>query len=133
MSTSGSITYKELMQLHDNYQPTQKQLTLWKGKEETQSIWLELTPDLTSFLQEILDPNNEISGIRLYMGQYDTDTIPPEWPSADYDKKLTVGLVPTIQVGENVHNDITGEDPMQPALAVTAYNHGKICPPDICP
>jgi hypothetical protein len=130
---TGTIPYKDLMELHNNYQPTQDYLSTWKGKADTQSIWLDMNDDLRAFLEELLRPERNVSGIRVYIGEYTAGKTPPGTSDKDYARKLTVGFVATKKIGTDRHIDHPDEIESKTNLAFTAYNHGKICPPEICP
>jgi hypothetical protein len=130
---TGTIPYRDLIELHRNYQPTQVYLTAWKGKPETQSIWLAMDDDLKAFLLELLKPARSVSGIRIYLGEYKENETPAGTSNQDYARKLTVGFVATKEVSGNRHIDHPDEVSNKNNLAIVAYNHGKICPPDICP
>lgn len=142
------VPYNYIMKLKRHYEKrTKRVLTAVKefpnvdSLSETSSIWFELGPQgdttkLRSFLQDLLtDP--VISGLRIYIGEYDSTTFPPGDNETKNDKKkyknkLTVGLVATKRVG-NYERDIPEVDKSKSNLAVAPYNHGKICPPDRCP
>jgi hypothetical protein len=132
---TGIIPYKQLIKLHNNYQGTQDHLTLHIGKGETQSIWFKMDAELINFLRELLKPEREVSGLRVYLGEYKAGETPPGTSDEYYAKKLTVGFIATKEdpVASNIHIDHPDEVKDKTNLAFAAYNHGKICPPDICP
>jgi hypothetical protein len=132
MINNGTIPYKELLELHSNYQPTHDYLSKKKMKEETQSIWFELDDNFRQFLTELLNSSREVSGLRVYLGEYKVGNTPPGTTDEDYGSKLTIGMIATKEVGGK-HIDHPDEVEEKTNLAFAAYNHGKICPPDICP
>jgi hypothetical protein len=131
----GTIPYKDLMELHNNYQPTQDYLSAWKSKPDTQSIWFAMDSDFRKFLEELLKMERGVSGVRVYLGEYKEGTTPqdPDIDPKNYVRKLTVGFVATKQIGPKTHIDHPDEVANKTNLAFAAYNHGKICPPDYCP
>lgn len=127
---TGTIPYEILRRLNYNYGNTQDHLSTLIGKAETQNIWFEMNADLKNFLTELLKPGREVSGLRIYIGEYDNDTIPSGKPPANYLNKLTVGFIATKLVGGK-HIDHPDETNAKTNLALDAYNHGELCP-DIC-
>lgn len=131
MATNQNIPYKLLMELHRNYLPTHAELSKWKNKPESKSIFWELTDELRRYLAEILKEENEVSGLRFYLCEYKNGHTPPGTSDEDYGRKLTIGMVTTKKVGDK-HVDQTGEEE-KVMFAQGGHNHGKICPPEICP
>jgi hypothetical protein len=130
--STGEIPYEVLLRLHNNYQPTQDYLSIWKGITDTQSIWFEMNDDLKKFLEELLKPSREVSGLRVYLCEYRQDSVPPGSNPASYVRKLTVCMIGTKLVG-STHVDHPDEVKEKTNLALDGYNHGKICPPERCP
>lgn len=129
---TGIIPYDMLINLNRNYQQTQDHLSTRKGQAETQSIWFEMDNEFKTFLAELLNPLRQVSGLRVYIGEYDKATTPSGVNPIFYINKLTVGFVATKFNGQK-HIDHPDETTKKTNLAIDAYNHGKICPPDICP
>src|SRR5579875_3009062 len=121
------VPYKMLMKMHQHYQNhICKHLTSHYKREETSSIWFDKN-EIKQFFQDFLDDIDNESGLRLYLCEYEADTLPATAPSRDIDR-LTIGLVatrynPATDKHEDIHDsfNILGADP---------NNHGKICPPD---
>jgi hypothetical protein len=132
------IPYADLIKMHGNYQDKQDLLSTHIGQAETQCIWFELNQSFKNFLADLLNPANQVSGLRVYLCQYDKDTLPknlPEEKKRFYLNKLTVGFVAT-QAGPSGdpndhpdHPDAVNKN----QFMIDPYNQGKICPPDVCP
>lgn len=132
------IPYADLIKMHGNYGPKQDYLSTYIGQAETQCIWFELNDSFKKFLGDLLNPANQVSGLRIYLCQYDQDTLPKNLPEAKkpfYLNKLTVGLVAT-KAGASGKPDDHPDHPEaveKNRFMVDPYNQGKICPPDVCP
>lgn len=131
--TLGPVPYQKLMQMHNHYNANKgHHLSKYYKKQETRSIWFESSADLLAFFSDFSNAANQISGLRVYLCQYDADTIPPGANPTDYLNKLTIGLVPTKYNPDNgKHED--HPDAVAHGFVVEPYDQGKICPPDICP
>lgn len=125
---TGTIPYEVLRILNYNYGSTQDYLSTYKQKAETQSIWFNMDNDFRNFLAELLNPVRQVSGLRVYIGEYDKSTIPPGKPEIDYLKKITVGFIAT-KFENGKHIDHPDETTKKSNLAIDAYNHGELCPP----
>lgn len=130
------ISYEKLLIMHGDFRPKHDYLTDYIHKLETKSIWFEMDDSFKEFLTGLLDPENEVSGLRVYLCNYMSGTIPPDVPDAEKDNyfnKLTVGMVGTKHAGGDYHPDHPDATGNKKFLAIDPYNHGKICPPDYCP
>jgi hypothetical protein len=130
----GPLPYKELMRMHALFEKDKrKHLKDHYKKEETKSVWFPNNDDFKTFLVELLNPTNYVSGLRVYVCQHDKDSVPPGVDPAHYIDKITIGFVAT------EYNEATGkhEDHHDAVnfklIIVPPYDQGKICPPDVCP
>src|SRR5690606_37240321 len=101
---------------------------------ETKSIWYEKNADFDEFLQDFLSSSS--TGLRVYLCEYDDVTLPPDVRNDStrkekYLTKLTIGFV-AIKLNDDGTRHVNDEDETK-ILVFDPYNHGKICPPDICP
>lgn len=134
VSNLGKIPYQDLQRMHNHYlNNKRKVLSPPDGEPETKSIWFENHDEFKTLLRDILDPNNEVSGIRVYICQHDQESIELiDSPNkSQYLNKLTVGFVPTKAISDAQHVD--HPEAVNNTYGLAAYDQGKICPPDICP
>lgn len=130
----GEIPYETLKEMHKTYcNGKKKLLDASLGKSETASIWFQMA-EFRLFLENLLSDRN-ISGIRTYFGVYDHHCPPP---NSIHIGNLTVGFVGTVYnpatgKHEDYHTSETNERKLVFFVGPDAYNHGKICPPEICP
>jgi hypothetical protein len=104
-------------------------------KQQTKYIWISYTR-LKAFVDALgkyhpnpgTPPNPENLGLRIYLGTY-----LPDHNDQKVRRKVSVILCGTHKDAQGIHRDIASSDATK-LLAITGYyNHGHLCPPDVCP
>lgn len=102
------------------------------GIKDSRSVWIGLEA-LKSFIQEVETTNQTdktTTGIRIYFGAYSQDV--PSPISATYDHLHTLLMISTYTGADGKNYDYdatTGSSDFSQLAAVSAMNHGHLCPP----
>lgn len=99
------------------------------GDGKTRGIWF--TKDEIKEIWDLID-SKQGDGIRIYLGKYPSSEEVPDLPRQEYKNRETIVFVLTKSGGKDVFNVLAPIDLLK-ISSEDAYNHGKICPPDICP
>lgn len=125
---SAAISYATVQALHELYlKGNHRTSSDAIGKVDTKTAWFELNDDLRKFLEAVLAPANNVSGIKMYFLQNPgtprqiDDVMVPE--KAEDISQLSIAMVATTP-------GVTGQMDIEKDIA--PMNHSSLCP-SFCP